>query len=70
MVTIHICEEIIMKRVLTVDNQSGFDKTIESLRKELINSGMQEGLTHEKTLELSQKLDTFIARYQASKNES
>ena len=59
-----------MKRVLTVDNRSGFDQTIESLRKELITSGMQVGLTHKKTLELSQKLDTVIARYQASKNES
>ena len=59
-----------MKRVLTVDNRSGFDRKIESLRKELINCGMQEGFTHEKTLELSQKLDTIIARYQASKSES
>ena len=59
-----------MKRVLTLDNRSGVDRTIESLREELINSGMQVGFTHEKTLELSQKLDSFIARYQASKNES
>jgi Spo0E like sporulation regulatory protein len=59
-----------MKRVLTLDNRSGVDRTIESLREELINSGMQVGFTHEKTLELSQKLDSFIARYQASKNET
>ena len=59
-----------MKRVLTLDNRSGVDRTIESLREELINSGMQVGFTHEKTLELSQKLDSFIASYQASKNES
>ena len=59
-----------MKRALTLDNRSGVDRTIESLREELINSGMQVGFTHEKTLELSQKLDSFIARYQASKNES
>ena len=59
-----------MKQVLTLDNRSGVDRTIESLREELINSGMQVGFTHEKTLELSQKLDSFIARYQASKNES
>jgi hypothetical protein len=59
-----------MKRVLTLDNRSGVDRTIESLREELINSGMQVGFTHEKTLELSQKLDSFIAKYQASKNET
>ena len=59
-----------MKRALTLDNRSGVDRTIESLREELINSGMQVGFTHEKTLELSQKLDSFIASYQASKNES
>ena len=59
-----------MKRALTLDNRSGIDRTIESLREELINSGMQVGFTHEKTLELSQKLDSFIASYQASKNES
>ena len=59
-----------MKRGLTLDNRSGVDRTIESLREELINSGMQVGFTHEKTLELSQKLDFFIARYQASKNET
>ena len=59
-----------MKQVLTLDNRSGVDRTIESLREELINSGMQVGFTHKKTLELSQKLDSFIASYQASKNES
>ena len=59
-----------MKQALTMDNRSGFDQTIESLRKELINCGMQEGFTHERTLELSQKLDTVIARYQASQSQS
>ena len=39
-----------MKRVLTLDNRSGVDRTIESLREELINSGMQVGFTHKKRL--------------------
>jgi hypothetical protein len=59
-----------MKRVLTVDDQTGYDRTMESLREELINCGLHKGFTHEKTLELSQKLDTFIARHQASKSQS
>lgn len=39
--------------------------TIESLRKEMIRISNKEGLTSEKTIEISQKLDSFITRYQA-----
>lgn len=38
--------------------------TIESLRKELIRIGNQEGLSSRKTIEISQKLDLFISKYQ------
>lgn len=41
--------------------------TIESLRNEMIRIGNKEGLTSEKTLEISQKLDTFISKYQTVK---
>lgn len=41
---------------------------IECLRKELIRVGIQEGLSNEKTIKLSQKLDLFIAKYQSMNN--
>lgn len=40
------------------------EKTIESLRTEMIRVGIQEGLTSEKTIKLSQELDSHIAIYQ------
>jgi hypothetical protein len=43
-------------------------KIIEFLRAEMIQIGIQEGLTNEKTIRISQKLDTFITKYQFSKN--
>lgn len=39
-------------------------KTIESLREEMIRIGIKEGLTNEKTIQISQQLDTFITKYQ------
>lgn len=39
--------------------------TIRSLREEMIRIGIQEGLTSEKTIKLSQKLDFYISKYQA-----
>jgi hypothetical protein len=45
-------------------------KQIEFLRKEMISVGIQEGLTSEKTLIISQKLDIIIAKYQALKNQN
>lgn len=44
-------------------------KRIEFLRKEMIRVDIQEGLTSEKTLIISRKLDIFIAKYQAQKNQ-
>lgn len=41
--------------------------TIKSLREEMIKAGVQEGLNHEKTILISQKLDFYIAEYQALK---
>jgi hypothetical protein len=41
---------------------------IKSLRQEMIQTGLKEGLTHKKTIELSQKLDEYIARYQVFRN--
>lgn len=38
---------------------------IKALRNEMIHTGMKEGLTSEKTLAISQKLDTYISRYQS-----
>lgn len=43
-------------------------KSIESLRQEMIRIGIQEGLTSEKTIRISQELDTYITKYQMMKN--
>ncbi len=45
-------------------NKSDLLNTIESLRQEMIRIGIQEGLSSSKTIELSQKLDIFISKYQ------
>lgn len=39
--------------------------TIEMLRNEMIQIGKKEGLSSEKTIEISQRLDAFISKYQA-----
>jgi hypothetical protein len=39
-------------------------KTIESLRKEMILTGIQEGFSSERTIAISQELDIHITRYQ------
>ena len=38
---------------------------IHSLREQLIDAGVYEGLNHEKTIQLSQKLDEYIFLYQS-----
>lgn len=48
-----------------IDEVSYLAKTIESLRNEMIKIGIQEGLTSEKTIAISQLLDIYIAKYQA-----
>jgi hypothetical protein len=40
-------------------------RTIESLRQEMIQIGIKEGLHSEKTIKISQQLDVFIAQYQS-----
>jgi predicted AlkP superfamily pyrophosphatase or phosphodiesterase len=40
-------------------------RTINSMRKELIQIGIKEGLGSENTIAISQKLDEYIAKYQA-----
>ncbi|PKG23561.1 aspartyl-phosphate phosphatase Spo0E family protein [Niallia nealsonii] len=37
---------------------------IQSLRKELIEMGLQEGFQSTNTIQISQKLDTYIVLYQ------
>ncbi|MGG3564973.1 aspartyl-phosphate phosphatase Spo0E family protein [Neobacillus rhizosphaerae] len=37
---------------------------IKSLRKEMIQAGLKEGLASEKTIAISQQLDEYIAKYQ------
>ena len=42
---------------------------IKSLREQMISTGLHEGLDHEKTIQLSQKLDEFIYLYQSYENQ-
>ena len=48
--------------------KSNIIQIIELLRQELTETGLKEGLTSKKTIELSQKLDSFITRYQVLMN--
>ncbi|WP_338452172.1 aspartyl-phosphate phosphatase Spo0E family protein [Niallia oryzisoli] len=43
---------------------------IQSLREQLVLTGIKEGLNHEKTLHLSQKLDEYIYLYQSFDKQS
>ncbi|NMD69984.1 aspartyl-phosphate phosphatase Spo0E family protein [Bacillus sp. DNRA2] len=52
--------------MLKIDNNLELLCTIESLRREMICVGLKEGLSSEKTIEISQKLDQYIANYQAN----
>jgi hypothetical protein len=47
-----------------VKNYNDCFEKIELLRKELIQIAFQEGLTNEKTIKLSEKLDNYIVKYQ------
>lgn len=47
-----------------VHDISFLKKIIESLREEMIRLGIQEGLSSEKTIKVSQELDFFISKYQ------
>lgn len=43
---------------------------IQSLRDQLIHVGIHEGLSHEKTIHLSQKLDKYIFLYQSFEKQN
>lgn len=45
-------------------NQKCLVNKIEHLRHEMIESGIKEGLSSEKTIELSQLLDHYVLKYQ------
>ncbi|WP_413299462.1 aspartyl-phosphate phosphatase Spo0E family protein [Bacillus sp. 1P10SD] len=42
---------------------------IEVLRKEMIQCGLSNGLTNERTVQISQILDIHIAQYHSLKNQ-
>ncbi|MCQ6277670.1 aspartyl-phosphate phosphatase Spo0E family protein [Bacillus sp. EB600] len=51
-----------------IDEKFKLEKLIESLREEMIRIGIKEGLNSEKTIEISQKLDRYISKYQFLRN--
>jgi hypothetical protein len=53
-----------MKFSQMTNQQQDLIRIIELLRKEMIQTGIKEGLTSKKTIELSRKLDVYIAKYQ------
>lgn len=69
---VNVCilnKETVMSTSPTNEKGDNLIKRIEFLRKEMIRVDIQEGLTSEKTLIISRKLDIFIAKYQAQKNQ-
>lgn len=53
-----------MRSSVSIEKDYELLKTIKFLQKEMICVGIQEGLTSEKTLNISRKLDTYITKYQ------
>lgn len=53
-----------MVTFFTYENKYNLLSTINSLRKEMVRVGIEEGLNSEKTLNMSQKLDIYITKYQ------
>lgn len=47
------------------DEKNDLLNIIATVREEMIRTGMTEGLTSINTIKLSQRLDEYIARYQA-----
>lgn len=45
--------------------ESTLMQQIHTIREQLIDTGVCEGLDHEKTIQLSQKLDKYILLYQS-----
>lgn len=50
-----------------MNKKSELEEIIELLRKEMIHLGIQDGFTSERVVMLSQKLDSYIAKYQILK---
>lgn len=44
--------------------ENNLEYKIESIRKEMIQTGIKEGLSSKKTIELSQLLDYYVLQYQ------
>jgi hypothetical protein len=44
--------------------KSDLTKIIKKLRQEMIRTGLNKGLTNERTIQISKKLDEYIAKYQ------
>lgn len=53
--------------MLKIHEKAELLKFIESLRKEMICVGIQEGLSSKKTIKISQKLDRYLSIYQTLK---
>jgi hypothetical protein len=49
---------------LTFEKDYDLLKTIKFLRQEMIRVGLQEGLSSEKTLNISREMDILILKYQ------
>jgi hypothetical protein len=54
-----------VKRRPIIDEKCKLKMIIESLRKEMIRIGIQEGLTSERTIKISQEIDYYILEYQS-----
>ena len=47
----------------TVFNNTNYSKNVQTLRDEMIKSGLKNGLNHPNTIRLSQKLDELLDVY-------
>lgn len=47
-----------------ISTQENLINKIETIRKEMIQTGIQEGLSSKRTIELSQLLDQYVLQYQ------
>ncbi|WP_160725272.1 aspartyl-phosphate phosphatase Spo0E family protein [Bacillus sp. USDA818B3_A] len=53
-----------MEKTQTKDNMNQLKMNIELLRNEMIRLGTEEGLTSQRTLQISEELDRYIMKYQ------
>jgi len=53
-----------MEKTQTKDNMDQLKLDIEFLRNEMIRVGTEEGLTSQRTLQISEELDRYIMKYQ------